>query len=127
MTLPRILKTKRLKFLSALALASSLASCSGGDGGLAGESGVSLGTLGLSWTVPTEREDTTPLLISEIAGYRVYYGSVAGDYQNQVDVDSSLNVAQVPALPSGTYYVVVTAIDTEGRESLYSPEVVINL
>ena len=131
----------RLNYLFALMLVLPLFACSGGDGGLDGGAGTStstgtdaggslpsvLGVLGLSWTVPDEREDGVPLLISEISSYRIYYGATAGDYQNQVDIDSGSNSAEISAIPSGTYFAVVTAVDTEGRESLYSTEVVITL
>jgi len=127
----------RLKFLLVFTIVFVLPACSGGGG--AGDSGISsstttsslavpvFGALGVNWTAPLEREDVTPLSLSEIAGYHVYYGTEAGDYQNQLDVESDLTAAQVPDLLSGTYYVVVTAIDTDGRESLYSSEVVVSI
>ena len=125
----------RLNYLFALMLISSLVACSGGDGGLDGSAGAgtdglvpsTFGALGLAWTTPELREDGTILINSEISGYRIYYGSTAGDYQNQIDIDSGSNSAQVSAIPSGTYYAVVTAIDVDGRESLYSAEVVITV
>ena len=119
--------------LFALILVSSLVACSGGDGGLDGSAGAdglvssTFGALGLAWTTPELREDGTILINSEISGYRIYYGSTAGDYQNQIDIDSGSNSAQVSAIPSGTYYAVVTAIDVDGRESLYSDEVIITV
>ena len=120
MTLSMIFKVKHL---TALALLSSLASCSGGDGGTVD---LAFGDLNLSWQAPTEREDGTPIVdpSTEIAGFRVYYGTASGDYQRQVEVDdSAATQAQVFTIPTGIYYVVVTAIDMDGRESLYlSPE-----
>ena len=127
MTLPRILKTKRLKCMLALAFVSSLASCSGGDGGLAG-SGTVFGALGLSWTVPGFREDATVLLGTEISAYRIYYGTTSGDYQEQVEVKVGSNNVDIPQLPVGQYFVVVTAVDIDGRESRYSsPELEIKI
>ena len=132
MTLPgilKILKIKTVKNLFALVLVSSLASCAGGDGGVGGVGGVAtLNVMGVSWTAPSEREDGTPLQLSEIASYHIYYGTEPGDYPNEIYVDDPSAVqAQEEDLVSGTYYVVVTAIDWDGRESLYSPEMVINL
>ena len=129
----------RLNYLLTLILVLSLVACSAGDDGLAdadagagadaGADSVlsSFGALGLSWTSPVLREDGTVLINNEISGYRIYYGTASGDYENQVDVDSSSNSAQVSAIPSGTYYAVVTAVDVDGRESLYSSEVVITI
>jgi hypothetical protein len=134
MSFLRIYKFSRSSYLLALILIFPLFSCSGGDGGDTSVSSTGytpvpsvFGVLGLSWTTPDRREDGTVLLISEILEYRIYYGTTAGDYQSQFNVDVASNTAQVPQLSAGTYYAVVTAVDTEGRESLYSPEVVINI
>jgi hypothetical protein len=120
----------RLKYLFVLALIISQAACSGGGAGNSdAAAGIeTLNIMGLSWTAPSAREDGSPLQLSEIASYHIYYGSKPGDYQNQIDIDDpTAKSAQVEALPSGTYYVVLTAIDMDGRESLYTPEIVINL
>lgn len=82
----------------------------------------------LSWTAPTQREDSSPLQLSEIAGYKIYYGTAQGVYPNAIDItDGSAVQAQMPTLSAGTYYVVVTTKDTDGRESLYSQEVMITI
>jgi len=75
----------------------------------------------LSWTAPVEREDGTPISMSEIAGYRVYYGTTEGNYPNELDIADSYNMqATLSNLVSGTYYIVVTVYDMDGRESAYS-------
>jgi hypothetical protein len=121
----------RLKYLLALALIIAQAACSGGGAGDTPDAAAGIETLnimGLTWTAPSAREDGSPLALSEIASYHIYYGIEPGDYQNEIDIDDpSAKSAQVEALPSGTYYVVLTAIDMDGRESLYTPEIVINL
>ncbi|MDT8282643.1 MAG: fibronectin type III domain-containing protein [Gammaproteobacteria bacterium] len=124
----------RLKYLLALVLIITQVACSGGATGDPGSTGAAsietqaINILGLSWTAPSAREDGTPLQLSEIASFHIYYGTEAGDYQNQIDInDLSAKSVQVEGLPSGTYYVVLTAIDTDGRESLYTPEIVISL
>lgn len=127
----------RLKVLLVAVLALQLTAClnvSGSDGGVnpnpspISDNNSVINMLGLTWTAPSEREDGTALSLSEIAGYRIYYGVEAGNYQNEIDInDITADQTQVADLASGTYHVVMTTIDTDGRESSYSPEVVITL
>jgi VCBS repeat-containing protein len=79
------------------------------------------GDISLSWVAPVEREDGTPISMSEIAGYRVYYGTSQGNYTKQVEIaGSSTMQATLSNLASGTYYIVVTTYDVDGRESAHS-------
>ena len=114
----------------ALILIFPLISCSSGGGG-GGGGGDAGSAVILNWVAPSEREDNSGLSLSEIAGYRIYYSAESGGYQsqNKLDVnDGSVTQAQISGLlPSGTYYIAVTTVDTEGRESLFSTEVVISL
>lgn len=95
-----------------------LSACSGGGGDAAA---------GLTWSVPTEREDGSVLAFSEIAGYRIYYGLESGIYTGKIDINNHTTTqAQLSSLPSDKYFVVITTIDTDGRESVFSPEVEVN-
>jgi len=107
-----------LNYFFALILVLPLVACSGD--GSSGSSGSSL-----SWVAPSEREDNTGMTLSEIAGFRIYYGAESGSYSNTIDiVDRSVTRASLAGVPSGTYFVVMTTVDTEGRESSYSaPEI----
>lgn len=79
------------------------------------------GSVSLSWAAPATRSDGTPLPLSEIAGYTLYYGSSVGNYPSSLDVvDPVTTTATVTDLPVGTYYFVLTARDIDGRESGYS-------
>ena len=79
------------------------------------------GSASLSWAAPTTRSDGTPLSMSEIAGYTLYYGSSAGNYPNSVDIDDPFTTSiTVTDLPVGTYYFVMTARYSDGQESGYS-------
>ena len=70
----------------------------------------------LTWEKPTLREDGTPL--TNLAGYRVYYGLVASALDLRVDVPGGdLLGAVIDQLPTGTWYFAVTAIDAAGLES----------
>ena len=75
----------------------------------------------ISWIAPVEREDGTPISMSEIGGYKVYYGTAQNVYANQVEISGSANMqATLRNLAPGTYYIVITTYDTDGRESAYS-------
>ena len=77
---------------------------------------------------PSEREDGSGLSLSEIAGFRIYYGASSGDYSNTIEIDDhTATQAEMAGIPSGTYYVAVTVVDVDGRESSYSDEVVITV
>ncbi len=77
------------------------------------------GSATLSWVAPTQRTDNSAL--TNLAGFRIYYGKQAGSYPNSVSVtNAALTSYALSALPAGTYYFVVTAFDTNGVESNYS-------
>ena len=100
----------------------------GGGSGTAGGGIVQGATVSLEWNAPYEREDGTPISMSEIAGYRVYYGTTQGQYTEGAEVsDSGTMQATFNILGAGTYYIVVTAYDMDDRESAYSQEVVITI
>jgi VCBS repeat-containing protein len=81
--------------------------------------------INLSWTAPAEREDNTALSLSEIAGYKIYYGTTQGNYTNSVDVNDSTTTSYTfKSLVAGTYYFVITTRDVDGRESQYSTEII---
>lgn len=79
------------------------------------------GSIGLSWTAPVARADGTPLSLADINGYRIYYGTAAGNYPNRIDVpDGTATSATVTGIPVGSYYLVMTTYDVNGIESSYS-------
>lgn len=83
---------------------------------------VSAGSATLTWSIPTERMDNTPLG-NELAGFNVYYGQASGDYSNKVVLDNSgLTTYMVDNLSNGQWYFIVTAFDSDGLESNPSNE-----
>ncbi|MDT8453064.1 MAG: fibronectin type III domain-containing protein [Gammaproteobacteria bacterium] len=84
-------------------------------------------TVTVNWTAPVARTDDTPLSLSEITGYRVYYGQASGDYSNQLDINDSSAIEATLDVTPGLYYFVVTCLDTAGHESVYSEEVMISI
>ena len=78
------------------------------------------GSITLSWTAPTQNEDGSAV---DLAAYKFYYGTSPGNYSNQVRVDSPGMVTyMLENLTPATYYVVATAISTNGAESAFSNE-----
>ena len=74
------------------------------------------GAATLSWTAPTENADGSPL--TDLDGYRVYYGTTAGAYPNWITISNpGVTSNIVENLSSGTWYFVVTAFNQVGIES----------
>ena len=68
----------------------------------------------LAWDANTE---------TDLAGYRVHYGTASGSYTTIVDVHN-VTTSIVTGLTAGrTYYFAVTAYDASGNESGYSNQV----
>jgi hypothetical protein len=79
------------------------------------------GSATMSWTIPTERTDNTPL--NNLAGFNIYYGQTSGDYGNKMTVSNpGLTTYMVENLSSGPWYFVITAFDANGLESNPSGE-----
>ena len=78
----------------------------------------------LTWDAPTTNTDGTPL--TDLAGYKVYWGIVSGIYTGNKDVGNvtTVNIAETIALtPRGNYCFAVTAYDVALNESIYSNEI----
>jgi len=82
-----------------------------------------LGSMTLSWTPPTENEDGS--VLTDLAGYKLYFGTASGRYTRQVRIDNpGLATYVVENLLPDTYYVVATAFNASGIESSYSNEAI---
>jgi hypothetical protein len=80
---------------------------------------VASGSATLSWTPPTLNTDGSPL--TNLAGYRVYWGPAAGNYPNSVTLSNAgLTSYVVSNLAPGTYHFVVAARNSAGAESAMS-------
>jgi hypothetical protein len=61
---------------------------------------------------------------TDIAGYRLYYGTEPRVYSAPVDVIGQVTTGVVPGLlPGVTYFFAATAYNTAGLESDYSDEI----
>ncbi len=103
-----------------------LVSCGGnGNGKQLSVRGVpgSVGAAELSWLIPTQRVDHSPL--TNLAGFNVYFGIAPGLYTDTIRIDNpSVNIYLVEQLdPGTTYFFAVTAFDADAIESDFSNEV----
>lgn len=81
------------------------------------------GSVELSWTAPTHREDGSPL--NNLAGFNIHYGRLPGIYDYRIEIDNpGIATYLVEGLDPGTWYFVLSAYDTDGLESNFSNEVV---
>ncbi len=77
----------------------------------------------LMWTAPSTRADGSPLPLSELSGYRIYYLLEGTDPSNDSKVSvsggssTSLNLTLTAA---GAYTFAITAVDQNGLESSLS-------
>jgi hypothetical protein len=77
------------------------------------------GSASLTWNPPTQNTDGSPL--TDLAGYRVYWGTSQGNYSNAVTVNNpGLSTYVVDQLTPATWYFTVTALNAAGVESGFS-------
>jgi hypothetical protein len=143
---PALIRGGIVKSLLTLVVVMQLVACGGGGGGGSDASGSGSGTvssngttsdassstssssgqssanatgsLSLSWVAPVARADGTPLSLADIDGFHIYYGDKPGDYPYRVKVtDGTSQRATLKGLAGGTYYIVMTTYDVDGRES----------
>jgi len=78
-------------------------------------------TVTLSWQAPTGNTDGS--LLTNLSGYKIYYGGASGEYSNSIDVpDPGLTSYVVQNLATGRYFFTVTSYNSVGAESGFSPE-----
>lgn len=103
------------------------AGCGGGGGtaavvsGGGGAGGSVVTSVTLSWDNPQTNTDGTT--ITDLGGYRVYYGLSSDSLSSSVDVGNSVSCVINDLAPGSTYYFAVTTYDTAGNESDFSPAV----
>ncbi len=68
----------------------------------------------LQWDANTE---------TDLAGYKVYYGTVSHNYSDSVDVGNVTSYMIAGLVEGQTYYFAVTAYDNQNNESSYSNEI----
>ncbi len=77
------------------------------------------GVATLSWTPPTTNLDGS--VLTNLAGYKIYYGTQPGNYPNVITIKNpGLSAYVIENLQPNTYYFTMTAYNTSGSESPYS-------
>ncbi|MBC7983834.1 MAG: hypothetical protein H7Y02_08275 [Candidatus Obscuribacterales bacterium] len=80
---------------------------------------ISLGSAALSWTPPTQNTDGSAL--TNLAGYRIYYGTSTTALDQTVQLNGSgLTAHIIGNLSPATYYFAIAAYNTGGTESVRS-------
>jgi hypothetical protein len=80
---------------------------------------VAVGSATLTWLPPTTNTDGSPL--TNLAGYKVYWGPSQGNYPNSATLNNpGLTSYVVGNLAPGTYFFVATALNSVGVESSFS-------
>ena len=73
----------------------------------------------LTWMPPSQNTDGSAL--TDLAKYKVYWGPTQGNYPNSTLInDPAATSYLVDNLVPGTYFFVVTAVNTQGAESQFS-------
>ena len=116
--------TKQLSvFWASIAFASLLSGCvdPGPDPASATPQGMSAGgqTATLFWEAPTSNTNGSPL--TDLAGYRIYYGSNPRELVQTVQISSTgIQTYVIDDLAPGTWYFAIMAIARGGAESTLS-------
>ena len=77
------------------------------------------GSATLSWTPPTQ--NTNGSVLTNLAGYRVYYGTTPDVLQVMTLTNAGLTRYVMTGLPKTTWYFAMTAYDRNGMESDRTP------
>ena len=114
-----MLRKYTIKTVLTLIFTLAITGCAGGGGG-----GNSY-TAELEWAPPLTYSDGSIISPSDIAGYKIYYGTIPGSYIDNRNVGNTTSI-QISSLKLPTrenYYAAVTVYDSDGNESNFSNEV----
>lgn len=82
------------------------------------QSGSGSGNATLTWTAPTSNTDGSAL--TDLAGYKIYYGTSSTALNQVVTVTSGVTSYIVEGLTSGTWYFAIRSYTSVGTESALS-------
>jgi hypothetical protein len=103
----------------------TICNCGGGGGGEGTGASNGGGTISLAWDAPTTKNDGSPLADTDLAGYRVHYGTSTGNYTESKDVGNVTGYTLTNLVSGQIYFIAVTATGTADspNESDFSNEV----
>ena len=106
-------------------IADNAATSTGTGGGNTGSgtstgNSSSTGNITLKWTAPTTFANGSAISLSDISGYKLFYGSSATNTPNVINISDSTAIQYTVSLSSGTYYFVICAVDSSGHQGLMS-------
>lgn len=79
------------------------------------------GSVTLTWTPPTQNVDGSPL--TNLAGYRIYWGTSPGNYANSIVIDNpGIASYVIEQLTPAKWYFATSAVNSAGVESALSGE-----
>jgi len=77
------------------------------------------GSATLSWEAPTS--NTNGSALTDLSGYRIYYGPSASDLSETVQIGSvGVQTFVIENLQPGTWYFAIRALASDGTESSFS-------
>ena len=79
------------------------------------------GEVSLTWSAPTRNSDGT--LLTNISGYRVYYGQSSSSYSRTLSLPSpSFKTVVIENLATGKWYFAIRTLTSDGQESRLSTQ-----
>ncbi len=75
----------------------------------------------LRWRPPSRNVDGS--LLTDLAGYVIYWGVESFNYTDSHRLESPNATQWLVDAPPGSYYIAMTAFDSEGNESAFSNEI----
>lgn len=97
---------------------SSTGSSSTGSGTSTSPAPPTSTTATLRWSEPTSNTNGTPL--TNLAGYRIYYGTDAKNLDETVALSSPQDTSYALNLTPGTWYFAIKSVTSTGAESAMS-------
>lgn len=86
---------------------------------------VGTASITLAWNPPTQNADGSPL--TDLAGYRIYYGTTPGDYSETIAINSAgITRYMIEDLAPGRYYLAMTSLNSQSMESDRTPEIAVD-
>jgi hypothetical protein len=117
----------KIRWLALVLATFTVAACGGGGGSPATPSSPAvtstapppISTATISWAAPNENTDGSAL--TNLAGYRIYYGTTATDLTQVIDIPTvGMTEYVIDNLTAGTYYFSIRAYTSAGIESALS-------